>query len=350
MTSPSKPRRTVIDLFCGCGGLSLGLRRAGFQVVGAIDNDDLSVSTYGRNHKCTLLMENDIRSVDAHALMVELGLHAGELDLLAGCPPCQGFSTLRTLNGKRRIDEPMNDLIFEFVRFVRVLRPKALMMENVPALLEDERLRWVETELDDLGYKHHARILNAVEFGVPQRRRRMILLAGRDALPSFASPIRRRLNVAGAIRNLLPPEISTDPAHNYVVRRADRVMSTIRRIPKDGGSRADLPATEQLRCHRDFDGFKDIYGRMAWNAPAPTITGGCINPSKGRFLHPEDDRAITLREAANLQGFPASYEFDLSRGRYPAAQMIGNAFPPRFAEHHARSIRRQLDAASMSKR
>ena len=350
MTSSSSSRRRAIDLFCGCGGLSLGLRRAGFRIVAAVDNDDLSVATYGLNHKRTLLIEDDIRSVDAYALMAELGFQPEELDLLAGCPPCQGFSTLRTLNGKRRIDEPMNGLVFEFVRFVRVFRPKALMMENVPALLDDSRMALVKEELGDLGYEYDARILSAAEFGVPQRRRRMILLAGRNSLPLFAPPVRRRRNVAGTIQRLPRPEDSTDPAHNYAVRRADHVMSIIRRIPKDGGSRTDLPTEEQLECHRDFDGFKDIYGRMAWSAPAPTITGGCINPSKGRFLHPEEDRAITLREAAILQGFPASYEFDLSKGRYPAAQMIGNAFPPKFAEHHARSIRRQLDAASLPNR
>ncbi len=342
MKNLSRSRPTAIDLFCGCGGLSLGLRRAGFKIVAAVDNHDLSVATYGLNHKRTLLIQDDIRSVDARVLMKKLGFESGELDLLAGCPPCQGFSSLRTLNGKRCIDEPMNDLVFEFVRFVQVFRPKSLMIENVPALLDDARLARVESELDDLGYKHDARILNAAEFGVPQRRRRMILLASCNDLPLFASPVRCRRYVTGAIRKLPPPEVSTDPAHSYAVRRADHVMSVIRRIPKDGGSRTDLPIEEQLECHRDFDGFKDIYGRMAWSAPAPTITGGCINPSKGRFLHPEEDRAITIREAAILQGFPASYVFDLSKGCYPAAQMIGNAFPPKFAEHHARSLRQHL--------
>ena len=123
-------------------------------------------------------------------------------------------------------------------------------------------------------------------------------------------------------------------------------MSLIRRIPKNGGSRTDLPNMDQLECHQKLDGFNDVYGRMSWHEPAPTITGGCINPSKGRYIHPDDDRAITLREAALLQGFPKSYAFDMSRGRYPAAQMIGNAFPPKFAEHHARAIYTHLEALS----
>lgn len=342
-------RLTAIDLFCGCGGLSLGLRRAKFKVVAAIDNDELAVKTYQENHKRTHTIEDDIRAVDATTLMMELGLRPGELDLLAGCPPCQGFSTLRTLNGGRQVEEPMNDLVYEFVRFVRTYLPKAVMMENVPGLLTDDRLAQIKRELDGLEYSCDAKVLNAEDFGVPQRRKRMILIGLRQGCPAFASPVRKRRTVADAIQQLPPPSVSEDPIHNYAVRRADQVMALIRRIPKDGGSRTDLPEEDQLKCHQGFDGFKDIYGRMAWRQPAPTITGGCINPSKGRYLHPQEDRAITLREAAMLQGFPKSYKFDLSQGRYPAAQLIGNAFPPKFAEHHARSIYRHIRDQADSK-
>lgn len=342
-------RLTAIDLFCGCGGLSLGLRRAKFKVVAAIDNDELAVKTYRENHKRTHTVEDDIRAVDPAALMTKLDLRPGDLDLLAGCPPCQGFSTLRTLNGSLRIEEPMNDLVFEFVRFVRTFLPNAVMMENVPRLIDDERLAQIKRELHNLDYSCDAEVLNAQDFGVAQRRKRMILIAVRRGSPTFASPVRRRRTVAGAIRRLPPPSASNDPIHNYTVRRADHVMALIRRIPQDGGSRTDLPEEDQLECHQGFDGFKDIYGRMAWRKPAPTITGGCINPSKGRYLHPQADRAITLREAAMLQGFPKSYKFDLSHGRYPTAQLIGNAFPPKFAEHHARSIYRHIQDQADSK-
>ena len=192
------------------------------------------------------------------------------------------------------------------------------MLENVPGLLADKRSDTVRRRLERMGYECRAKVFDAARFGVPQRRRRMIMLGARGNVPAFAKMTRRR-TVSQAIRFLPPPEQSTDPAHNYDVRRAAKVLSLIRRIPKDGGSRTDLPLSAQLPCHRDFDGFRDIYGRMAWRNPGPTITGGCINPSKGRFVHPEEDRAITLREAALLQGFPVSYEFDLSRGRYPVA-------------------------------
>ena len=334
---------TAIDLFCGCGGLTLGLRRAKFRVLAAVDNDALSTSTYRMNHGRTLVVENDIRSVNTSDLMRALKLKPGQLDLLAGCPPCQGFSTLRTMNGGRKVDEPKNDLIFEFIRFVRALRPGAIMLENVPALLRDARFEKMKRQLSRLGYRSLAKALNAEDYGVPQRRMRMILIGSRYGYPAFAPALNRRRTVAGAIGRLPPPEATDDPAHNYPVSRADHVAALIRRVPHDGGSRTDLPHKDQLDCHRKFDGFKDVYGRMAWRRPAPTITGGCINPSKGRFIHPDADRAITLREAAMLQGFPASYRFDMSKGRYPAARMIGNAFPPKFAEHHARSIHQHLD-------
>ena len=343
MRKSRKDRFSAIDLFCGCGGLSLGLRRAGFHVLVAIDNDGLSIDTYRMNHRRTRLIHDDIRSVEPRTLMQELELQPGDLDLLAGGPPCQGFSTLRTFNGGREIDDPMNDLVFEFVRFVRVLLPKTLLMENVPALLVDPRLTRITEELGGLGYESDAAVFDAAKYGVPQRRRRMILLSGRGGRPSFAGPERRRRTVAQAIRRLPSPEKSEDPVHNYPVRRTEHVMSLIDRIPKDGGSRTDLPTEEQLMCHREFDGFKDVYGRMAWRQPAPTITGGCVNPSKGRYIHPEEDRAITLREAAVLQSFPNKYAFSLRRGRYPVAQLIGNAFPPKFAEHHARALHRYLE-------
>ena len=343
--STSNRRRIAIDLFSGCGGLSLGLMRAGFEVVAAVDNDHLAVSTYKRNHPDTKVMKRDIRGIRVKEFMRRLNLEPGELDLIAGCPPCQGFSRLRTLNGAREVLDTRNDLVLQFVRFVRTFRPKAIMIENVPGLMVDQRLETLRVRLGRLQYRTEARVFDAAKFGVPQRRRRMLLVGALGKAPSFPGESRRR-TVSQAIRKLTVPEESSDPAHNYAVRRAVNVMSLIRRIPKDGGSRTELPADDQLECHKRLDGFRDVYGRMAWGEQAPTITGGCINPSKGRFLHPEQERAITLREAALLQGFPKDYWFDLTRGRYPTAQMIGNAFPPKFAEHHARAIYRHLDGMS----
>lgn len=341
-----RKRFKAIDLFSGCGGLTLGLRWAGFRVVAAVDNDHVSAATYRKNHRSTRLINEDIRSVDPCVLMKQLALNPEALDLLAGCPPCQGFSTLRTLNGRLEVDEPMNDLVFEFCRFAQVFLPKAIMMENVPALLNDERLGRIRNELRDLGYECDAQVFNAEKYGIPQRRRRMILLCLRSGCPSFAFPTRRRRTVAHAIGRLPTPDLSDDPLHNYSVRRTERITALISRIPKNGGSRVALPETDQLSCHQNFDGFKDIYGRMAWRAPAPTITGGCINPSKGRYVHPEQDRAITLREAALLQGFPLAYAFDDDQSRYSTARIIGNAFPPKFAKHHAEQIYQHLSRST----
>ena len=229
MSGQRRHRFSAIDLFCGCGGLSLGLRKAGFKVLAAVDNDPLSVNTYRKNHRRTLLIEDDIQSVEPVAIMQQLNLKAGDLDLLAGCPPCQGFSTLRTFNGAYEIDEPMNDLVFEFARFARVLLPKTLMMENVPGLMNDDRLRRLRRRLLTLGYKCDAKVFDAARFGVAQRRQRMILIGSRIDRPAFAMPTRRKRTVAEALRVLLEPENSEDPIHNYPVRRTDHVLSLIRR-------------------------------------------------------------------------------------------------------------------------
>jgi DNA (cytosine-5)-methyltransferase 1 len=146
--------------------------------------------------------------------------------------------------------------------------------------------------------------------------------------------------VRATIEDLAEAGTSGDPLHDLPERRCDRVMAIIKAIPADGGGRLDLPVEQQLKCHADFTGFKDVYGRMKWDRPAPTITGGCHNPSKGRFLHPVANRAITLREAALLQGFPADYTFALDRGKLAAAAMIGNAVPPALAAAQASAVTR----------
>ncbi|MDE0371370.1 MAG: DNA cytosine methyltransferase [Rhodospirillales bacterium] len=342
MTGTGGERFSAIDLFAGCGGLSLGLRAAGFDVVAAVEKECVAASTYAKNHPAARLIERDIQAVDPRALMHELAMSPGDLDLLAGCPPCQGFSTLRTYNGNKSIFDPQNDLIFQMLGFVRRFRPKALMIENVPSLLGDRRLVEFRSELEALGYGSRAKVFNARDFGVPQRRRRMVLLGWSGESIPFAGPCSWAPTVADALRGVSTAGQSGDPAHDYRVRRSNRIEALIRLVPKNGGSRCDLPDEYRLDCHRRTDGFRDVYGRMTWQDPAPTITSGCINPSRGRFLHPDEPRAITLREAALLQGFPRRYEFELSRGRYAVAHLIGNAFPPAFAERHARSIAKHL--------
>lgn len=334
-----KKKPCAIDLFCGAGGLSEGLRQAGFNVIGAVEVDSLACRTYSLNHKRVKLWQMDITHVSVAAMMTALKLRAGDLDLLAACPPCQGFSTMRTKNGTRWNRDSRNDLIFDVLRMVRAMRPKSVMLENVPGLAENARFVAFRNGLESLGYCVKWDVLNTVDFAVPQRRRRLVVLASRLAEPEFAPKSATYRTVRQFIGKLTPPERSRDPLHNYSIQRSKKVADLIRRIPRNGGSRMALGLKQQLPCHQRLEGFWDVYGRMAWDKPAPTITGGCINPSKGRFLHPRANRAITLREAALLQSFPKTYRFPLDKGRYPVALLIGNALPPEFIRRHAMALR-----------
>ena len=340
-------RPAAIDLFSGCGGLTLGLKQAGFRVIGAVEIDPLAAETYRSNHKRVKVWQTDIRELSGRAVRRHLRLRRGDLDLLAGCPPCQGFSSMRTLNGARQIEDERNDLVFEYLRFVHELLPKAIMLENVPGLAKDARMAHVLQELRALGYhiaNDSLRVLGAGKYGVPQRRRRMILLTGRFGPVAFPPADEENAKVEDRIGGLPTPGNSGDRLHDLPEKRNERVMAFIRSVPKNGGSRHDVSEELQIPCHRNSDGFKDVFGRLAWDKIGPTITGGCTNPSKGRFLHPVEDRAITLREAALLQTFPRDYRFSLRRGKLAAALMIGNALPPEFVKRHATSIRLYLQA------
>lgn len=340
------PSPSAFDLFSGCGGLTVGMKRAGFTVLAAVENWDAAADAYELNHHEVRLIRSDIRECDPIEFMRSLKLCAGDLDLLAGCPPCQGFSSLRTLNGRVPVTDRQNDLIFEFVRFAIALLPKTILLENVPALEHDERLVRVTAILEAAGYNCAARVLDAANFGVAQRRRRLLFLASRVGKVRFPTPARKRITVRSVIGNLPKPGESGDPLHDSQASHSPHVAKMIKLIPRDGGSRADLGPGAQLPCHQRFDGFHDIYGRMRWDDVSPTITTGCINPSKGRFLHPEQNRAISLREASLLQGFPRRYRLPLERGRYPVAQLIGNAFPPEFVRRQAVQLRRLLQSGS----
>ena len=341
----------AVDLFCGAGGLTVGLTQAGFRVVGAVEKDPIACDTYADNQPDVHLWREDIREVKGLEMLASLGLSEGELDLVAGCPPCQGFSSMRTLNGRQEVIEPRNDLIYEYGRLVSELRPRAVLMENVPGLAKDRRFDDLIDLLEQMGYQARGgyRVLNAADYGVPQNRRRLVLVAAMGApVPPAEAPAGPRRTVRDAISGLPAAGSSGDPLHDLPERRSPRVAQLISQIPKDGGSRMDLDT--QLKCHAQFDGFKDVYGRMRWDRPAPTITGGCHNPSKGRFLHPEHNRAITLREAALLQGFAPDYTFRLDRGKLAAALMIGNAIPPGFVAAHATPLAGHLVQGGASSR
>lgn len=338
-------KRTAIDLFSGAGGLSQGLKQAGFSVVGAVESHPTYAESYRLNHPKTNLKLSDITKIDPVEYAKELGLKVGELDLLAGCPPCQGYSTIGTRNRGKK-DDPRNELVYEVLRFAVAFQPKTIMMENVPALDKDARLQKLVTKLEDLGYKVDHKVLKMSHYGVPQARRRMIMLASRlDDIEVVKQELDKdkMKTVRDAIAFLPPVDQSNDALHNAPEKRSDKVKRLISMIPKDGGSRTDIGEEYQLECHKRTTGFRDVYGRMAWDKPSPTITGGCNSPSKGRFLHPEEDRGITLREAALLQTFPPNYQFSFKSGKTGVAMMIGNALPPTFIEFHARNLLNHLD-------
>jgi DNA (cytosine-5)-methyltransferase 1 len=330
-------------LFSGCGGLSRGLKDAGFRVLAAIEIESKARETYTLNHADVPLVGKDICAVSAAQLMRTCGLKRGQLDLVAGCPPCQGFSTLRARNGRAAAPDSRNDLIDEFARLALALRPKMVMMENVPALARYEKFKNFVKRLEFASYQVVVQVLDVSNFGVPQRRKRLILSASRVGSPRLATAVDPRKTVRDAIGNLRHAGISGDLLHDFPTKyRSARVQTMIEAIPKNGGSRHSLPDSMKLGCHQKTSGFNDVYGRMKWDDVSPTITSGCNNPSKGRFIHPEADRPITLREAALLQGFPADYRFNILHGKESIALMIGNALPPSFIAAQGRAMAQGL--------
>lgn len=337
---------TAIDVFSGCGGVTTGLKSAGFHILAYIENNEAAASAYSLNHP-TDHHFGDIRELKADTILETLELKQGKLDLLAGCSPCQGFSRMRTRNRKQAVKDARNDLVLEFVRLVEGLLPKTVLFENVAGLVHDSRFEQMVTRLKQAGYHSvNYEILNLMNYGIPQRRRRLILVAsrlGEISLEKSLKVVNPRPTVREIIGHLPTPEESDDPIHKSVSVHSSEVMERIKKIPKDGGSRMDLGPNEQLPCHTDFGGYRDVYGRMAWDKSSPTITRFSHNPSKGRYLHPEQDRAISLREASLFQTFPSDYVFPLEEfGRLAVSSMIGEALPPKFAAQLGAIIKNHL--------
>ena len=328
----------AIDLFCGAGGLSMGLRRAGWDVVVGIDVDEAVGATYESNISEAVFMPADLRSVTDEGIRTLAGTVPGPELLLAGCAPCHPFSKQRRRGGPRKHAEAT--LLGQFARLVRVLEPKVVLMENVPGIAAVPGLssfrRFLRT-LRDCSYECDYGVLNARDFGVPQHRRRYVLLAGRGSDPALPRPAADSVSDVVTVRTTIArfPAIDAgegDPSipNHCAARLSAQNLRRIRATPVDGGSRRDWPQALMLDCHRDTRGFSDVYGRMWWDRVAPTLTSRCDSLSNGRFGHPEQDRAISLREAAALQTFPDDYEFFGSKGR--VARWIGNAVPVSFAE------------------
>jgi DNA (cytosine-5)-methyltransferase 1 len=337
---------TVVDLFCGCGGVTQGLKRRHFRVLAAVDNDPIACETYRLNHPTVNLYEENIAAVDPGRIRRD-DLNGRDLDILVVCAPCQPFSS----QNRRRGGDDRELLILSAIPFARALRPELILFENVPGLAAERfapvvsRLR---SDLDALGYRLSDPIpVDAADYGVPQRRLRCIMLARKGAppppVPRPTTPDGNRVVVRDVfqdLRRLVSGESDpADPLHR-ARNHQPIALERLRCIPKDGGSRNSLPESLQLACHVNHSGHPDVYGRMTWDDVAPTLTTGCTDVTKGRFAHPGDDRAITLREAARLQTFPDEYRF--TGNLCQIATQIGNAVPVRLVEALAPGLRAAL--------
>jgi len=338
---------TAVDSFAGAGGLSLGLMQAGWNIALAFDHDRVAVETY-RHNLGSHVHQMDAEQLAAEELMHRAGLRPGECDLLAGGPPCQGFSLQR--RGSRQ--DPRNQLSLVFLGWVRRLRPKAFLIENVPAIRSvrgRDVIAGVERVVAELGYGLSVRTVNALDYGAPQNRRRAFIV-GMSGHREFVwpEPCRTHATVRDAISDLPSPPVDGSchksvPNHYREARLSATNIARIRAVP-EGGSRLDLPEDLQLVCHQSGHRHLDTYGRLAWDLPSGTITARFDSFTRGRFGHPVEDRSVTLREGARLQGFPDDFVF--LGNREEGARMIGNAVPPPLARAFGSSLTEQLGSSS----
>jgi DNA (cytosine-5)-methyltransferase 1 len=334
------------DLFAGAGGFSLGAFLAGIRVVAAIEWDKNACQTYHSNLiktglTKTHLFEGDISELDPAKVKTAAGLDGVHCDILLGGPPCQGFSAHR-LNDSG-VDDPRNVLLLRYFEYVRVLRPTYFLVENVPGLLWPKHKRFVEAFYSlaasaDYGVRDPT-VINARDYGVPQNRRRVFLLGfdrRRAAAPTFWPP--SPTHAAPGSEGGLPQWRTASFSFDQPILRGDPndihmnhgkvLLETFARTPPNGGSRHQ--SGRVLPCHEKHDGHHDVYGRIDPTAPAPTMTTACINPSKGRFVHPTEHHGITLRQAARMQSFPDWFNFE--GGIMAGGVQVGNAVPVALAE------------------
>jgi DNA (cytosine-5)-methyltransferase 1 len=346
---------TALDLFAGAGGLSLGLHAAGFDVLGAVDSWAPAVETYRLNfdHRVVRLDLSEASSADVRA---RLNLGDAKIDLVVGGPPCQGFSIQRIGQDK----DDRNELVLHFADLVLGVHPPMFLMENVPGLLGKRGRRLAaafEDRMRGAGYVVETRMLNAVDFGVPQFRRRVFVLGVREdleLLPRFPVPtvgLATYRSVWQAIGDLPAPSDSrvgsADPLH-WKTRLSDLNLERIRLIPPGGGFE-DLPPELRVRAHRNGAariGHRNVYGRLAPDKPSATITARFDSFTRGKFGHPYEDRSITLREGARLQTFDDDFLFTGSQEEIAA--LIGNAVPPLLACAFGRALIDMLRGGSRS--
>ena len=341
----------------------MGLKRAGFEVVAAIEIEEHAYATYRTNHPEVCALKQDVTTVSGRRLLKLVDKE--DIDLLAGCPPCQGFTSLTS---KYRRDDDRNVLIFQMSRLAKEIKPRAIMMENVHGLTKKgyPLYRDLKRRLRRLGYKLTDDVLEVADYGVPQFRRRLVLFGGlgfeiempkqthsKDGKDGLA----RWRTVKDAINHMAEPVTLKEARKRGEVQQSDwHVVRTLSpenvkriKVAKAGKTWTSIPEALRPNCHQGgYEGFTNVYGRMEWNQPSPTITGGCTTFSKGRFGHPVQDRTISVREAALIQTFPESYRFDTPYMEY-VCNVIGNALPCDFAEAVSRQCQMELTASAKQK-
>lgn len=341
---------TSADLFMGVGGATLSLQNQGFDTVAAIDIDANACETYQKNFGLEPIC-GDINKITGHDILDHYGLERGSISILTGCPPCQGFSSLRRTRYPDEEDD-RKGLIRVFADRIREIDPKAVIFENVPGIIREKGRPFFDkylSELEKMGFKTSWDLFNTADFGVPQKRKRVVAISIKGIKEEPSLPDKTHTNpnskndelrpwrtVRDAIGDLpkLEPGDSCPDVLNHVARNhAPRIIDLISLIPKDGGSRKSLPDEYWLECHKNLKnkkGAENIYGRLWWDKPAGTMTCRCTTPSSGRFLHPDQNRAITPREAARFQTFPDDFEFH--EALVHAERQIGNAVPVKFMD------------------
>jgi DNA (cytosine-5)-methyltransferase 1 len=334
----------ALDIFCGAGGLTRGLLDAGIKVIAGIDCDARCKRTYEHNNPGVTFILADARQITLEQLRKVTRRKSFKDVLFAGCAPCQQFSQQRKGTTRRRDAT----LLGAFSRLIEATLPGQVLVENVPGIARvkgNSTFRRFLVMLKRKGYQYEYGVLDAKHFGVPQTRRRLILIAMRGVKPTLPKPkygpgLRRFVTVRKAISHFpaIPAGGKDSCVPNHMAARITELnLERLRRTPHNGGDRRSWPPNLCLACHdSDYEGHTDVYGRMVWDKPSPTLTGRCHSISNGRYGHPEQDRAISLREAAALQSFPDGYVFYGSSKRI--ALHIGNAVPVRLAETLGRHI------------
>lgn len=339
---------TSVDGFCGAGGLTLGLEKAGFHTVAAFDLDAKAIESFRSNHSEVGFVA-DASQLTGPELLDRIGLKRGELDLFAGGPPCQGFSKQK--RGAHNGDD-RNRLVLEFARLIRECEPRFFVLENVEQLGGKRGREFVTGVQDDLrGYHLFPKFYNSANYGVAQTRGRFVIVGQRHDILApyrFPTPTVAKWLTVGEVLAGLPEPPKDYSEHPDFPNHADARVTPINierfsYVPQGGGW-WDIPEHLRLPCHQNVDrtsgGWPDVYGRLRADGQAPTLTGGFDSFTRGRYGHPFQNRPLTPREAARLQGFPDNFRFFGTRAH--VRSQIGNAVPPPLAEAIGRSVIRCL--------